>query len=54
MQTYFSLFKAACHANSGAERKWAGSSSYLSRSIFRKSLNTSANNNKTHWTYKSW
>ena len=29
VQFCFNLFKVACHANPGAERKWAGSSSYI-------------------------
>ena len=48
------FFKAAYHANSGAARKRAGSSSYISRHIFRKFSNTSANSNVLLWTYKSW
>ena len=39
------FFKGACHANPGAKRNFAGSSSYISRHIFRKFSNTSANNN---------
>ena len=38
------FFKAACHANPGAERSFAGSSSYISRHIFLKFSNASANN----------
>ena len=39
------FFKAAFHANPGAVRKRVWSSSYISRLIFRKFSNTSANNN---------
>ena len=39
------FFKAAFHTNHGAERNFAGSSSYISRHIFRKFSDTSANNN---------
>ena len=35
-------------------RKRAGSSSYISRYIFQKLPNTSADNNASLWTYKSW
>ena len=38
------FFKAACHANPGAERNFAGSSSYISTQIFQKFSNTSADN----------
>ena len=40
-----SRVKATCHINSGAERNFSGSNSYISRHIFRKFSNTSANNN---------
>ena len=39
------IFKAACHANLGAEKNVAGSSSDISRLIFRKFSITSAYNN---------
>ena len=39
------FFKAAGHANPGAERNFAVSSLYISRNIFLKFLNTLANNN---------
>ena len=39
------FFNAACHANSGAQRNFAGSSLHILRHIFFKFLNTSANNN---------
>ena len=42
------VFKAACHANSGAERNFAGSSSYILRHILLKFSNTSANSNILH------
>ena len=40
----FVFFKAACHANLGAEIYFAGSSLYISRHIFLKFSNTSAKN----------
>ena len=46
------LLKAACHANPGAVRKRAGSSSYISRYIFPKFLNKSANNDVFLRKYK--
>ena len=39
------FFKAACHANPGAVRKQTGSGSHISRQIFHKFSNISANNN---------
>ena len=39
------FFKAACHANPVEFRKQAGSSSYISRYLFQKFSNTSADNN---------
>ena len=39
------LLKAAWHANPGAERNFAGSSSYTLRGIFLKFSNTPANSN---------
>ena len=39
------FFKQACHANIGADKKWAGSSSYISRHLFLKFSKTSASNN---------
>ena len=39
------FFKAACHPNQGGERNFAGSSPYVSRHMFLKSSNTSADNN---------
>ena len=33
--------KQACHTNPGADRKWAGSSSYISIHLFLKFSNTS-------------
>ena len=46
-RSYFTLgfFKAASHANPGAEIYFAGSSSYISRHVFLKFANISANNN---------
>ena len=46
------FFNAACYTNPGAVRKRAGSSSYISRHIFRKFSNTSANNAALLQTYK--
>ena len=37
-----SFFKNACHANPRADKKWAGSSSYISIHLFLKFPNTSA------------
>ena len=48
------FFKAAFHANPGAERNFAGSISYFLRHIFQKFSKTSANNNVSLWTYQSW
>ena len=39
------FLKAACHVNPGAERNFAGSSSYNFIHIFLKFSNTSANGN---------
>ena len=39
------FFKAAYHANPGAEKNFAGSSSYIPIHIFLKFSNTSVNNN---------
>ena len=41
------IIKQACHANPGADKKWAGSISYVSIHLFLKILNTSAGNNVT-------
>ena len=48
------FFKQACHANSGANKKWAGSSSYISIHLFLKVSKTSASNNVSVWTYRPW
>ena len=48
------LFKVTCNANPGVVRKRAGSSSYISRHIFRNFSDTSASNNVSLWTNKSW
>ena len=50
----FVFFKYACHANPGADKKWAGSSSYISIQLSLNFSKTSASNNISHWTYKSW
>ena len=47
------FFRTACHANPGADIKFTGSSLCISRHIFRKFSNSSANNNVLLWTYKS-
>ena len=39
------FFKQACHANPEADKKRAGSSTYISTHLFLKILNTSASNN---------
>ena len=46
------FFKHACHANPGADKKWAGSSSYISMHLSLKFSNTSASNNVSDWTYR--
>ena len=38
------FFKQACHANPGADKKWTGSSCYISIHLFVKLSNTSASN----------
>ena len=51
---FISVFSnQACHANPVADRKWAGSS-YISIHLFLKFSNTSASNDLSLWTYKSW
>ena len=49
----FVFFKSPCHGNLSAVIKQGGSSSYISRHIFRKFSNTSASNNLSFWTCKS-
>ena len=39
------FFKNACHNNPGADKKWAGSSSYIPISLLRTFSNTFASNN---------
>ena len=39
------IFKHACHANPGADKKWAGSSLYISIHLFLKFSNTSVSEN---------
>ena len=46
------FFKQSCHACPGADKKWAGSSSYLSMHLSLKFSNTSASNNVSDWTYR--
>ena len=41
-------FKAACHANPGAESTFTGSGSHIWRKIFLKFSKTSADNNVSH------
>ena len=48
------FFKAACYATSGDERSFTESGSFISRHIFLKFSNTSANNDVSLWTYKPW
>ena len=48
------VFKAAGLGNPGAVTKRAGLSSYISRHVFRKLLNTSASNKVLLWAYKSY
>ena len=48
------LFMAVYHVNPGAPRIRAGSISYISRQIFQKFSNTSANNDVSLWIYNSW
>ena len=52
----FSLvfFKADCHSNPGAERKWVGSSPFIWRHIFQQFSITSASNNVLLWTCKAY
>ena len=45
---------AAYHANPVAEEKWSESTQYISKYIFQKYLDTSADNNVPLGTYKSW
>ena len=47
-------FKQSCHANPGADKKWAVSSSYISIHLFLNFSNTSISNNVSRWTYWSW
>ena len=47
------FFKAACYANPGDERNFSGSSLYISRNIFLKFSNTSANNDVSFGTSNS-
>ena len=47
------FFKQAFHANPGADKKRAGSSSYISMHLFLKFSNTSASNNVALGTYIS-
>ena len=47
-------FKRASHINPGADKKWVGSSSYISIHLFLKPSNTSASNNVSLWTHRSW
>ena len=48
------FFKLVFHANPGALKKWAGSSSYFSMHLSLKFSNTSASSDVSDWTYKSW
>ena len=44
------FFKQVCHANPGADKKWAGSRSKNSIHLFPKFSNTSGSNNGWLWT----
>ena len=44
------FLRHACHANPGADKQWAGSSSYTLIHMFLKFSNTSASNNVSFWT----
>ena len=44
----FVFFKHACHANPGADKKRAGSSSYISIHLSLKFSKTSVSNNGSH------
>ena len=48
------FFKQACYANPGADKKWAESNSYISIHLLLKFSITSATNNVSLWTLKSW
>ena len=48
------FFKQAYHANPCADKKWGGSSSYISTHLFLKFSNISTGNNVSLWTCKSW
>ena len=48
------FLKHACHGNPGADKQWAGSSSYISMHLFSKLSNTFVSNYVSLWTYKSW
>ena len=49
------VLRCACHANSVAERKCAGSSLYKSIYLYQKFSNaSSAYNENLLWTYRSW
>ena len=48
------FFKQACHANPGADKKWAGSSPYISIHLSLKFYKSSARNNVLFWIHKSW
>ena len=50
----FFFFNYACHANPGADKKGAGSSSYISVYLSLKFSKTLASNNVSDRTYKSW
>lgn len=45
------ILKQAFHANSGADKTWAGSNSYISIHVLGKMLSVSASNNMPIWTY---
>ena len=48
------FLRQACNANLGADKKWAGSSLYILIHLSLKFSNTSASNNVSLLTCKSW
>ena len=50
----FVLFRHTCHANPGADKKYAGPSSDISMYSLQEFSNKSANSSISLWTYRSW
>ena len=48
------FFRNVCHANPGADKSYAASSSYISMNLLQKFWNTSASNNVSLCMYRSW